>query len=118
MCMTTWARKPAPYLTEINRKSKESLLHDILDPNAAVDTKYLNHRVRTKDGSIHMGIVQRETDTEVSLRMMGGVENTIPKVSIEEFTSLGVSMMPEGQEENMSHQDMADLLAFLQQPSF
>lgn len=104
-----------PVLTEIQRKSKASLLHDILDPNAAVDTKYLNHRIQTKTGDIYVGIVEQETDTEISLRMMGGQSVQVPKKEVESFTSLGMSLMPEGLEEGLSEQDMADLLAYLQQ---
>lgn len=104
-----------PVLTEIQRKSKASLLHDILDPNAAVDTKYLNHRIQTESGDIYVGIVEQETDTEISLRMIGGQSVQIPKKEVASFTSLGQSLMPEGLEGGMSEQDMADLLAFLQQ---
>jgi len=106
-----------PALTEIHRKSKEALLYDILDPNAAVDTRYLNHQVRTTDGNIYSGIVARETDESVSLKMIGGQEQTIDKADIDRFTSLGISYMPEGQEAALNPQDFADLLAFLQQPA-
>jgi putative heme-binding domain-containing protein len=106
-----------PALTEIHRKSKESLLYEILDPNAAVDTKYLNHQIRTTDGNIYSGIVSRETDEAVTLKMAGGMEQVIPKKDIERFQSLGISYMPEGQEAVMGQQDLADLLAFLQQPA-
>ncbi|MEM8887090.1 MAG: PVC-type heme-binding CxxCH protein [Bacteroidota bacterium] len=104
-----------PVLTEINRKSKESLMHDILDPNAAVDTKYLNHSIRTKDGNIYTGIIYSENDAELRLRMTGGKEELIAKKNIEKLSSLGISFMPEGLEEGLSPEDMADLLAFLQQ---
>lgn len=104
-----------PVLTEVNRKSKESLLYDILDPNAAVDTKYLNHQVKTKDGSILVGLVFHETDSEIGIKMVGGEEKVVPKTEIEQFSSLGTSMMFEGLEANMNHKEMADLLAFLQQ---
>ena len=105
-----------PVLTEINRKSKESLLHDIIDPNAAVDTKYINHKIETKDGRIIFGMVDLETDNSITLKNIGGQVNTIEKSEIENFQSLGTSLMMEGLEANMSHSDMADLLAFLQQP--
>lgn len=103
-----------PNLTEINRKSKESLLHDILDPNAAADTRYLNYQVRAKDGNIYAGMIHQESDTQVTLRSIGGVEKTLQKKDIENMVSLGISLMPEGLEAGMSTQDMADLLAFLQ----
>lgn len=103
-----------PSLTEISRKSKEALLHDILDPNAGVDTEYLNHKLIAKDGSIYMGLVHKETDEEITIKMMGGTTETIKKEDIESLTSTGASLMFEGLENSMSIQEMADLLAFLQ----
>jgi len=104
-----------PALTEINRKSKASLLHDILDPNAAVDTKYINHKLETNAGDIHIGIVASETDERITIKKMGGISETIHKRDIKELSSLGTSLMMEGLEGNMDHQNMADLLAFLQE---
>ncbi len=106
-----------PVLTEIGRKSKESLLHDILDPNAAVDTRYINHRVITTSGETHIGIVETEGDSDITLKKMGGATVTIHKSEVSSFSSLGSSMMMEGLEANMSHQQLADLLAYLQIPS-
>jgi len=104
-----------PVLTEINRKSKASLLHDILDPNAAVDTKYINHKLETIDGAIHIGIVDTESDFEISMKKIGGTVVTISKSDIKKLSSLGASMMPEGMEGNLDEQQMADLLAYLQE---
>ena len=78
-----------PVLTEINRKSKASLLHDIIDPNAAVDTKYINHKLETEDGTLHIGIVNNETDKSISIKKMGGTSVTVPKERIKSFSSLG-----------------------------
>jgi putative heme-binding domain-containing protein len=103
-----------PGLTEISRKSKESMLHDILDPNAGVDVNYLGYKLIAKDGSIYLGLIFKETDEEIGLRMMGGSTKTIKKSNIESLTSSGISLMVEGMEENMTHQEMADLMAFLQ----
>ena len=103
-----------PVLTDIARKSKATLLHDILDPNAAADPSYINHRVETTDGMVHMGIVAAETDASLTLLKMGGERIAIPKSQIRKLRSLGTSLMMEGFEKSMSHQEMADLLAFLQ----
>jgi putative membrane-bound dehydrogenase-like protein len=107
-------REVGPVLTEINRKSKETLLHDILDPNAAADPKYINHRLETKDGVVHMGIVASETDQHIKLQKMGGEEMLVRKDEIQLFRSTGTSLMMEGLENSISMQEMADLLAFLQ----
>ena len=102
-----------PVLTEIGRKSKEAILHEIVDPNSAVDPRYINHRVDTREGKVYTGIVAKETDQYVTLRRMGGEEITVYKKDITRFTSLGTSLMMEGLETSMSNQQMADLLAYL-----
>ncbi len=108
-------QRVGPVLTEINRKSKELLMHDILDPNAAVNTEFINHRVETKEGEIHMGIVDSETDNYIIIKKMGGSKVTINKVDIKNLSSMGTSLMMEGLEGAMNVQEMADLLTFLQQ---
>ncbi|WP_088340354.1 PVC-type heme-binding CxxCH protein [Robiginitalea sediminis] len=105
-----------PALTEIGRKSRETLLHDILDPNAAADVAYLAHTVVDASGALHTGVVLRETDASITLQLMGGEEREFPKNSIQKFSSSGLSLMPEGLEQGLNPQDMAHLLAYLQAP--
>jgi len=105
-----------PVLTEIGRKSRETLLHDILDPNAAADPEFLAHTVVDETGTLYTGVVVRETDQEVALQLMGGEERIFQKGRIRRFTSSGLSLMPEGLEQGMTPQDMSDLLDFLQAP--
>ncbi len=103
-----------PVLTEINRKSKATLLHDILDPNAAADPSYINHRLETNDGMVHVGIVAAESDDSFSILKIGGQRVIVNKEDVKSFRSLGSSLMMEGLENSMTMQDMADLLAYLQ----
>lgn len=107
-------KEVGPVLTEISRKSKATLLHDILDPNAAVDPKYVNHSLETKSGAIYMGIVANETDKSITIHKIGGEKVLITKSEIKKFRSLGTSLMMEGFENTLSNQEMADLLEFLQ----
>lgn len=107
-------KEVGPVLTEIYRKSKATLLHDILDPNAAADPKYISHRLETKDGLSHLGIVAAETDQNVTLLKMGGEKVVLPKKEIKSFRSMGTSLMMEGFENAISKEEMGDLLAFLQ----
>jgi putative heme-binding domain-containing protein len=46
---------------------------------------------------------------------MGGAEVNLPRANIKGSTSSGKSLMPEGLEAGMSVQDMADLLAFIEE---
>lgn len=105
-----------PDLTEISRKSRETLLHDIVDPNAAVDTEYISYAIETHDGTFVSGIVASETDAAVTLRAALGEETTIARSAIKEMFTSGLSIMPEEMEVDLDPQAMADLLAFLQAP--
>jgi putative heme-binding domain-containing protein len=58
--------------------------------------------------------VERETDNDITLVKTGGEKENIAKSDIKKFSSLGTSLMMEGLENSLSHQEMADLLAFLQ----
>jgi putative membrane-bound dehydrogenase-like protein len=112
----------APNLTDIFRKSADTLLHDILDPNSAVDTQYVNYTIERQTDDVFdpdatlSGILVEETEDEVTLVQTGGAEHTIRREAIKSMTSSGLSMMPEELENNMEHQTMADLLAYLLQP--
>ena len=90
------------------------MMHEILYPNSAVDTKYISHRLETKYGTIHIGIVASENDKQVTIKKMGGAEISVPRNEIKQLSSLGTSLMMEGLEGSLTHQQMADLLAFLQ----
>lgn len=72
-------QKVGPVLTEINRKSKETLLHDILDPNAATDPKYISHQIETLEGEIHIGIIDAESDLSITIKKMGGTTLVLNK---------------------------------------
>ena len=110
-------KEVGPVLTEINRKSKSTILHEILDPNAAVDPKFVNHAVETKSGILHMGIIANESDKSLTIKKIGGEKININKSDIKSFRSLGTSLMMEGFENALSNQQMADLLEFLQNGS-
>ncbi len=103
-----------PNLSEIYRKSAEALLNDIIDPNAGSDAEYINHVIKTEDGIVYNGIIQSETDANVTILNIGGTSKTIPRSEIASFESAGQSLMPEGLESSLDSQKMADLLAYLQ----
>lgn len=105
-----------PVLTDIFRKSAETLLHDILDPNAAVDTQYIGYTIVTKNGETLSGLMHHQSPTSVTLREGGGKDTVIARSDIKEMFASGLSLMPEELETDMQPQAMADLLAFLQQP--
>ncbi len=104
---------PGPDLSGIGRKSGETLLHDILDPNAAVDAAYVNYIVETVDGEVHTGLLAESAGGAVALRAAEDLLIEVPAERVREIRSDGLSMMPEELEAGLEPADMADLLAFL-----
>jgi putative membrane-bound dehydrogenase-like protein len=102
-----------PAIGEIQTASKEEILTHLLDPNRTVDPRYRLHTIETAAGTTISGTIQQETQTTVILRPPFGGLQTVPRSNIVRMQGLEQSMMPEGLEEGLSLQDMADLLEFL-----
>ena len=102
-----------PSLLDVRMKQPEALLTDILDPNRAVEERWISAVVETKDGRSLAGLVYGDNEASVTLRMPGGLTETIPRNEIKKFGSTGMSLMPVGLEAAITKSDMADLIAFL-----
>jgi putative membrane-bound dehydrogenase-like protein len=105
-----------PSLTDIFRRSKESLIVDIVDPNAAVDPSYLVFDVTTRDGETVSGLLLAQDEQGVTVRTADGEDRRLARDQVTEIFASGLSLMPEELETGLDHQRMADLLAFLSQP--
>ena len=96
-------------------KSKEDLLTSILDPNAAIAPEYTNFMIQTSRGEYVTGIIKSETPGNITLMRANGETDTVTRSAIHEMRTDGLSLMPEGLEKGLKYQDLADLLAYLQQ---
>jgi putative heme-binding domain-containing protein len=94
-------------------RDPESLLTHILDPNLYVLPNYVQYVVTDKKGRTYTGLIASQTATSITLKRENDATDTILRSEIEEMTSTGRSLMPEGLEKSISKQEMADLLAFL-----
>jgi putative membrane-bound dehydrogenase-like protein len=103
-----------PQLVALQNKSGEFLLRAILDPNQAVESKYTGYVATTKDGRTFTGMIIDETATSLTLARTDGKKDTVLRVDIEELKSTGKSFMPEGLEQDLTTQDLADVFQFVQ----
>jgi putative heme-binding domain-containing protein len=97
-------------------KSNEGLLREILDPNRAVDQRFAEYIAVTSDGVIKNGILVDETSGAITLRGQQGQETKLLRSELDSLTSSGKSLMPEGFENQITPEEMSDLLAFLASP--
>ncbi|MBM3848377.1 MAG: c-type cytochrome, partial [Verrucomicrobia bacterium] len=89
------------------------LLSDILDPNAQVSADYVAYEVALNGGSELAGLVIGEGADGLTLRRAGVPDELIPRKDLRSVKASSRSLMPEGLEQGLSHQQMADLLAFI-----
>lgn len=106
-----------PDLAALSDKSAQGMVTAILDPNQAVEAKYVSYSVLTASGREVSGVITAETQNSISMRTAAGSEETILRSEIKEISSSGLSLMPEGLEEAFQPQDLADLIAYLNLPN-
>lgn len=106
-----------PDLTALTDKSPRSLLVAMLDPNKAVEDKFLDYLATTVDGRQLTGMVTNETSNSVTLVGQEAKQITLQRNEIEVLQSSGKSLMPEGLEKDLSIQDFADVIAYVRSVS-
>jgi putative membrane-bound dehydrogenase-like protein len=102
-----------PDLASLGDKSPEALLIAILDPNRAVEARYINYIATTKNGLTHAGVLASETANNVTLVGPDGKKQVILRTDLDELLSTNKSAMPEGLEKDLSDQNLADVIAFV-----
>jgi putative membrane-bound dehydrogenase-like protein len=103
-----------PDLTRIGSvRTERDLLEAIIYPSASFARAYEPVIVETRDGEEHSGIVKRETPDSVQLLTGPGVEQRFSRSEIAAMRPGALSVMPEGLDEQLTCQELADLMAFL-----
>jgi len=103
-----------PDLASYAVKPPQALLIAVLDPNQAIDNRYVSYSAATNDGRIFSGILANESGGSITLAMQEGKEAVILRSDLDELQATGKSLMPEGLERDLTEQDMADLIAYFQ----
>ena len=88
------------------------LVESIIDPNAAVEDKYLSTSVLTNDGRTITGLLVSDTPEEVVI-FDGKEQKKIPVAEIDERVKLKQSSMPEGLAGTMSPNEFLDVIEFM-----
>ncbi|QDV25494.1 PVC-type heme-binding CxxCH protein [Aureliella helgolandensis] len=102
-----------PNLRSLTDSKPSSLLSSILDPSAAVDGKFVTYIVLADDGRTFTGMIASETANSITLVEKENKQHVILRTQIEDIRSTGKSLMPDGLENDITHQDFADLIAYI-----
>ncbi len=104
-----------PNLVTLSDKDAEYLVKNILDPNAMVDAGFAAYNVELKDDRSLTGLIKSESANSILLLQGGGTTERINRGDIASIQASKFSLMPEGFENSISPQQMADLIAFVKQ---
>ena len=102
-----------PQLEVYRNKNARDLLAAILNPNSVIEPRFTNYEIETRDGESHAGIIRSESTAGITLLQAQGMEKNITRSEIASIRASTLSLMPEGLEQAIDHQQMADLIAFL-----
>jgi putative membrane-bound dehydrogenase-like protein len=106
-------RAIGPDLAGLADRSASYLVPHILDPNRAIEDKYMLYSVTTNDGRTLGGLLAAEAGNSLTLLGVDGNEQVILRNGVKSVASLRRSLMPEGLEAGLPPQAMADLVAFI-----
>ncbi|HEX2746895.1 MAG TPA: PVC-type heme-binding CxxCH protein, partial [Verrucomicrobiales bacterium] len=109
-------KEVGPPLDGIGVHSAAELLVSIIDPGRVVDNEHRTWSLTLKDGTFAVGIIARESENSMTLRLPGGIEQEIKVADIKSRVDTGLSLMPEGFEA-LGAETMADILAYLSEGS-
>jgi len=104
-----------PPATSFASSGKEFILSNLIDPNREVAPQYQAFQFDFKDGESQVGMIASEDVRNVSLALPSGETMTFLRTKVKGMAGLKRSLMPEGLEQAISLEEMADLLEFLTQ---
>ena len=106
--------KVGPDLTSIGQaRSERDLLESIVYPSASFVRSFEPMLVVTKSGDEQSGVIRKDAPDEVVLATGPNTEARIARSDIAEMRPGTVSVMPQGLDEQLTREELADLLAFL-----
>ena len=102
-----------PNLSSAGAMGTESLLRNILTPNAAMEPGYRVYRAELSDGSLREGFLAAEDETAIVMRLPGSGDERIPRDQLRRGSYTKRSLMPEGLEMSFTPEQWTDLFAWL-----
>ncbi len=101
-----------PDLTGSDRANPDYILENVLDPSASVGKDYTLTTVATTDGRLIAGIVREQIALGLVIQT-ASERITVPREDVEAIKPSNASMMPEGQLDPLTPQEIRDLFAYL-----
>ena len=102
-----------PDLSTVRHQPMPVLLANILEPNRSIAQHYETYQVERTSGDPLVGLIGDQSPTSITFRQGPGQSTTLKRTDIKQMTVVPQSLMPESFDQQISPEDMADLLAYL-----
>ena len=103
-----------PDLTRIGAiRTHRDLIEAIVFPSASLARSYETMIFKTRDGEEYSGVLKSENNDNLVITTGPGSEQMISRSEVVEARPGALSIMPEGLDQQLSQQELSDLLAFL-----
>ncbi len=102
-----------PELANLIHRDYESVLRDIVDPNATINPDAVGYVVTLKDGTSVAGTRLGESAYELQIGQVGGAVAKVKKTEIAKTEPMPVSLMPPGLEKTLTSDELRDLMTYL-----
>ncbi|MFO0796221.1 MAG: PVC-type heme-binding CxxCH protein [Gemmataceae bacterium] len=103
-----------PDLTRVGgTRTERDLLEAIVFPSASFVRSYEPVRVTTTDGRVFNGLLAADTADEVAVVVAADRTERVPRADVDAVAPGTVSVMPAGLDQQLTRQELADLVAFL-----
>ena len=101
----------APSLKGVGTQKIDYLIESVLYPSKVIKTGFETETIVDKNGVIHSGLVKEDGNFLKVLNL--DRETRVAKDNVDSRSVARISIMPEGQEAQMSRREFVDLLAYL-----
>lgn len=104
-----------PKIIGSGSKGARYFAENIVDPNAVIGSDYQTSVILTSDGRVVTGLVEKTTDTAITLQTPTNPPKTIvvPREDIDEMELSGQSLMPEQMLETLNERQVIELFKYL-----
>ncbi len=106
----------APELTGAQRANLAYLLENIVDPSATISRNFQMSVVLLDDGRVLNGIVLEQTERTITLQTPTEAV-VLDRASIAHLRETNLSLMPEGQLDRLTREEIRDLIGYLMSPT-
>jgi putative membrane-bound dehydrogenase-like protein len=106
--------KVGPDLTGAERKNREWLITQVVDPSSVIRQEYVAYNLTTTDGRSLTGLLAESTPQAVTLLDAKNERTVIARDRIDELAPSPVSLMPEKLLDPFDDQQICDLFSYLQ----